>query len=498
VSIFVSVKRLFQHSAVYGMGHILNRLIIFLLIPVYTNTFAKEELGVYTLVYSYIAILTIIYSYGLDTAFFRFYILDDSPRGRGRIFSTAFLTICLSSFLFSLVIFLNTTYVADLVFSSQVHRLTIDLKYITRMAALILFFDSLMLMPFLILRAEEKPFQFIFFKFLNVIINFACNIFFIIILKRGIEGIFVANLISSAGTFTLMIPIALKHFRFSFHWPTFKDLMTFGLPYLPSTLSVNLMDTIDKIILEDLDSIETVGLYGPNAKLGMFMALFITAFRFAWHPFFLSTSKQENAKQVFQKVFTYVLLACSLVFLFFSLFIDNIVRLRVGSFSLLGEEYWGGTVIVPIIFLAYIVYAAYLNFIIGIYLEKKTKYLPLITGAGLAGNVLGLYALIPLLGFVGAAWSRVIAYIIMAGCLYIVGQRLYPIRYEWRRIGTMVVVVAGLFFLGRHTWFDSRVLFKFLIFVSYPVWLWIARFFHRKELTTVASFIRNPFNNKDT
>ena len=62
MSIAASVKKLFQHSAVYGMGHILNRRSTFLLIPLYTNTFARAELGVYTLVFSYIAILTIIYS----------------------------------------------------------------------------------------------------------------------------------------------------------------------------------------------------------------------------------------------------------------------------------------------------------------------------------------------------------------------------------------------------------------------------------------------------
>jgi len=385
MSITASVKKLFQHSAVYGMGHILNRLITFLLIPLYTNTFAREELGVYTLVFSYIAILTIIYSYGMDTAFFRFYILDDTPKGRDRIFSTAFITIILTSLAFSWAIYFFRVPIAADIFSVDVQKLSVNLPLMVSMGAGILFFDSLVLMPFLILRAEEKPLPFILFKFLNVVINFVCNIVLLVWMKMGVEGIFIANLISSALTFLLMLPVALGHFKFAFHWPTFKELFAFGIPYLPSTLSVNLMDTIDKIILERLDSVSIVGLYGPNAKLGMFMALFITAFRFAWHPFFLSTSKQENAKEIFTKVFTYVLLACSFVFVFFSLFIDDIVRLRFGHFSLLGEEFWEGTVVVPIIFLAYIFYAAYLNFIIGIYLEKKTKYLPFITGAGIVG-----------------------------------------------------------------------------------------------------------------
>ncbi len=490
MSITASVKKLFQHSAVYGMGHILNRLITFLLIPLYTNTFAREELGVYTLVFSYIAILTIIYSYGMDTAFFRFYILDDTPKGRDRIFSTAFITIILTSLAFSWAIYFFRVPIAADIFSVDVQKLSVNLPLMVSMGAGILFFDSLVLMPFLILRAEEKPLPFILFKFLNVVINFVCNIVLLVWMKMGVEGIFIANLISSALTFLLMLPVALGHFKFAFHWPTFKELFAFGIPYLPSTLSVNLMDTIDKIILERLDSVSIVGLYGPNAKLGMFMALFITAFRFAWHPFFLSTSKQENAKEIFTKVFTYVLLACSFVFVFFSLFIDDIVRLRFGHFSLLGEEFWEGTVVVPIIFLAYIFYAAYLNFIIGIYLEKKTKYLPFITGAGIVGNVIGLYALIPAFGYVGAAWARVFAYIIMATALYLVGQKLYPMRYEWGRLAKMALVVALLFFVGRSEAVITSIPLKALIFLAYPLVLWMTRFFDKSELAAAGRLLR--------
>ena len=492
MSIFAGVKRLFKHSMVYGMGHILNRMIIFLLIPLYTNTFPQDILGVYTLIFSYIAILTIVYSYGLDTAFFRFYILDDEKTGRDRIFSTAFITIFVTSLFFSVWMHLFRDRIAASIFSADIHALGLDLNHLITWSVGILFFDSLTLMPFLILRAEEKPGLFILFKFINVVLNFCLNWVLIVYLKMGIEGIFIANFIASAGTLLLMLPVCLHHFRFTFSWPTLLDLFKFGLPYLPSTLSVNLMDTVDKIILEKLGSVELVGLYGPSAKLGMFMALFITAFRFAWHPFFLSTSKQANAKDIFQKVFTYLLFACSLVFLFFSLFIDDIVRLRLGRFSLLGKEYWSGTVVVPIIFLAYIAYAAYLNFIIGIYLEKKTGYLPFITGAGILVNIIALYTLIPLFGFVGAAWARVLAYIVMAAALYVVSQRLYRVKYEWLRVLKMSAVVAVCFFLGKSALFSGHWLLKAALFLAYPTLLWAVRFYEKNELRTLRSLFKKP------
>jgi O-antigen/teichoic acid export membrane protein len=487
MSIFAGVKRLFQHSAVYGIGHILNRLITFALIPLYTGSFNPELFGVYTLLFSYIVIMTVIYSYGLDTAFFRFYIIEDTEKSRNRIFSTAYISVVVTSIVWSALIILFREPLANMLFQGESQLLPVNLPLMISLAAGILFFDSLMLMPFLIMRAEEKPVQFIFFKFLNVVINFICNIVLIVHLDMGVEGIFIANLISSGLTFLLLLPGSLKHFRFDFHWPTFKELFAFGIPYLPSTLSVGLMDAADKFILERLTNVEVVGIYGANAKMGMFMALFITAFRFAWHPFFLSTSKQENAKEIFKKVFTYVLLACSFVFLFFSLFIDEIVRidLKIGSFTLVDKEYWSGTVIIPILFLAYIFYAAYINFIIGIYLEKKTKYLPFITGAGVLGNIIALFTLIPAMGYVGAAWARVIGYVIMATALYFVGQKLYPVKREWGRVIKMVLVVAVFFFVGRSNYMMPQPWLKAALFLLYPVGLLVVGFYEKNELATV-------------
>ena len=105
MSVFQSITRLFKHSAVYGVGHIISRSIYFLLLPLFTNIFPRDEYGVVGLMFTYIAILTILYTYGLDAAFFRFYILDDSPEKRKVIFSTAFFTILATSVLFSTFLF---------------------------------------------------------------------------------------------------------------------------------------------------------------------------------------------------------------------------------------------------------------------------------------------------------------------------------------------------------------------------------------------------------
>ncbi len=489
MSIFNSIKRLFKHSAVYGIGHIVNRMIVFLLLPLHTNLFNEAEMGVAGVLFAYLAVFTIIYTYGLDTAFFRFYILEDSEEGKKRIMSTAFLTIFITSILFTLVLFFNSGFFANLLFDEQTHALNIDLTYLIKIICGILFFDALSFMPFLALRAEERPVMFIFFKFLNVIINVTFNAIYILGLKSGIEGIFLANFWASFLTVILQLPIIIKRFRFTLSVSTLKELLAFGLPYLPSTLSVSLMDTIDRPLLERMDSIDAAGLYSQGAKLGMFMALFVTAFRFAWHPYFLATSKQENAKAIFQKVFTYVILSCFAVYVGLTLFIEDIVRLNVGGFTILGSDFWPATKVVPVIFLAYIFYAAYLNFIIGIYLYKKTKYLPFITIAGMLGNVIANVTLIPVLGIMGAAWARVIAYIIMSISLYTVATKLYKVEYEWVRVIKIVIAAAIVYVLGIQPWIASSLILKSLLLVAFPVLLFVMRFFEQSELNKMKTIL---------
>ncbi len=482
MSVFKSIKKLLQHSAVYGVGHIVTRSINFLLLPLYTNVFPRQEFGVVGILFTYIAIMTIIYTYGLDSAFFRFYILEDKNSDRRLIFSTAFYTILFSSIIMTAALILAAKNLTGWLFSSESLQLGIPIPLLICMSAGILFFDALSFLPFLILRAEQKPIPFVILKFLNVLFNVGGNILFLLILDRGIQGVFFANLCASFLTFVFMLPLIFRHVGLVFSRPLLRDLFSFALPYIPSTLAVVIMDTIDRPLVERLIGLEAAGLYNAGVKLGMFMSLFVAAFRFAWHPFFLSTSKQENAKEIFSRIFTYVLFACLGVFLLLSIYLRDLTALKIHGYSLIGREFWDGMSIVPVVLLAYVFYAAYLNFLIGIYLYKKTKYLPPITVAGMIGNLAANFILIPHLGIMGAAWARLIAYVIMAVCLYQVARKLYPVDYEWGRILKLIGVVALAFFVGMSPTVQSSFWLKTAVVVVIPFMLLLTGFFQKSEI----------------
>ncbi len=479
---FASIKRLTSHSAVYGISTILGRAISFLLLPLYTHYLPQEAYGVVSLVLAYLGIMTIISTYGVDAAFLRYYILAGKEEEKRDIFNTGFWSILLMSTMILFISFFFASPLADWLLDSASYRDVIILM------AGILLFDSMMIIPFLLLRAEERSTLFVILKVANVIVNFLTTYFFVVNLGRGVEGVFEANLISSVFTFVTVLPVSLRHLRPTMRRTVYMDLLKFGLPYLPSTLSVYLVDVIDRFILKQLTDVATVGLYSAGCKLGMLMNLMIAAFRFAWHPFFLSTSKEPNAKAIFARIFTLFMLVCALCFLGASLFIDEFVHLKIGAKTLFGKDYWDSTSVVPAILLAYIFFGAYVNFIIGIHLEKKTYYLPFITGLAAVVKIAGTYALVPILGMNGAALGTTLAYLAMAVALYVFAQKLYYIQYEWTRLVKLVLITAAVFVLGYWIW--PAPWQKAILLAAFPIALFLMGFFEKGELQRVSALFK--------
>jgi O-antigen/teichoic acid export membrane protein len=93
-------KKLAGQTAIYGLSSILGRLLNYLLVPLYTRVFETGEYGVVTQFYAYAAFLNILFTYGLETAFFRF---NQTENNRPQVYSTALLSLLLNRLLLLLL-----------------------------------------------------------------------------------------------------------------------------------------------------------------------------------------------------------------------------------------------------------------------------------------------------------------------------------------------------------------------------------------------------------
>ena len=454
----MSIKSLGQQSFIYGAGHIASRGVTFLLLPLYTNVFSPEEYGIISLVFTFLGFMNVILHYGLDASFLKHYVPADS-KDRISILTNSYISIVLSTILIVSILILFSRQVTDLLFGS-------DLSQVSILAGGILFFDVLWSIHTLILRAEGKPVSYSLVSLLNVFLSLGLNLFLVLYLQMGVLGVLLSNLITSGVIFFATFPIIIKRISIStLSLKRWKKLMNFGLPFLPAGIFSMTLELSDRYILRYLTDLDTVGLYNAGYKLGMLMMLVVMGFNMAWQPYFLKKEKSET--KYIAKITTLIAAILGLLWILLIVWVEDIVRFQIGSFSFFGSQYWSSTQIVPIIALAYIFHAAYLLQIPGIFLMEKSSWITWVRGVGAITNILLNFLLIPSLGIIGAATATCLSFILMAVFIYFVNRKIFPINYEWNKI-IIIVFITFLIWVTIHQ-FSLNYYYKIGLTVVYPV-----------------------------
>ena len=158
------LKQLSKDTAIYGVSTIVGRFLNFLLVPFYTNIFLPDEYGLITNIYAFIAVLNIIFIYGMDAAYLKF-SKDEELGNEKDIFSTPYYSVLIFSLIFCLVIILIRIPIGISLAVSH------NYNYLFYFVAAILFTDSISAIPFIKLRIERKTRKFAAFKIVNIIIK---------------------------------------------------------------------------------------------------------------------------------------------------------------------------------------------------------------------------------------------------------------------------------------------------------------------------------------
>ncbi|MBT3501507.1 MAG: oligosaccharide flippase family protein [Candidatus Marinimicrobia bacterium] len=428
-----------MQSLIYGTGHVLVRFITFLLLPVYTNLFVPEEYGIVSLAFAYMAFMNVVLKFGLDAALMKKYVQAKTD-DRISFYTTAIGFFGGVSILYALINIFSASIMSKFILGID------DVQYWYYITAIICV-DILWSIPQLILRTEEKPYPFLIFSFINAFGTLGLNIYLVAKLGMGVKGVLASNAIASSVLFLLTMPITWNRVNLKgFSTEKFKEMMRFGLPFLPSGIFAMTMEVADRYVLKYLGNANDVGLYSAGYKIGSLMLLLVMGFNMAWQPFFLRLGKDDmNVRQLFSHITTLLASVMIYVWLLMFFWIGDLVKVSIGSFSLLGPEYWSAIHIIPIIAFGYVLDAMYLVQLPGPFLMEKSKWIMIVRGVGAMVN-LGLnFLLIPSYGYLGAAWATCLSFGIMAGFLFIVNRTLFPIPYEWRKL-ILIIITASIFF----------------------------------------------------
>jgi O-antigen/teichoic acid export membrane protein len=484
-------KKLFKQTAIYGLATVLPRMLSFLLVRVYTGILPTAEYGEVSIVLSWMVFFNVILSYGMETAFFRFY---NSETDKQNVIATSTISIFWSSifFLFGALIFRNA--LANLA--------NVDVQYITY-SIWILVLDALVIVPFSKLRANQRPMMYAAIKIGNVVVNLALNLFFLLLLPMIAETnpnsfignlyvenfeigyIFVANLLASLLTFVVLSPNYLFLNR-NFDKALWKKMMQYGLPILVAGIAFAVNEHFDKILLgfwlpENIAKSE-VGAYSACYKLGLFMVLFATAFRLGIEPFFFSHSGNENAPQTYAVITKYFVILGSLILLGVIVFADILKFLLLDN-----KSYWEAMKVVPLIILANFFLGIYNNLSVWYKLTDKTRIGAYISIVGAILTLVLNYLLIPKYSYYGSAIATIVAYGSMMIISYFLGNKYYPIPYDMNKIGGYLglsILFSIISFYG----------FRENYFVGIPLLIGFMYFIYHNEKETLNRILRRKIS----
>ncbi|CEN54519.1 lipopolysaccharide biosynthesis protein [Capnocytophaga canis] len=422
------LKKLFKHTFVYGLATVLPRVLTLLLTNFYTHKLEKQDFGIYSGLFVYLILGNVLLSYGMETAFFRFVNKETDKK---KVQSTALTSVTVSSFLFLVGAILLQNHIAE--------WLNYKVEYI-RLAIYILVLDALVVIPFAWLRNEGKSVIYALIKIGNVVVNLLLNLYFFLVLSNhidktdeGVVFIFMSNFIASLLTFLVLLPLYFR-IKFSFSVALWKQMMRYGFPVLIAGIAFAVNEGFDRVFLRMLLPVDTadatIGVYSACYKMGMFMTLFVTAYKLGVEPFFFSNAQDKNAPKTYALVTEYFILFGAFILLFITVFIDVLKYIIVSN-----SEYWEALWIVPVILLANLCLGIYHSLSVWYKVTDRTNFGAYVSVLGMFITVIVNFLLIPLISYKGSALATLATYFVMMSVSFWVGQKKYPIPYNIKKIG---------------------------------------------------------------
>jgi O-antigen/teichoic acid export membrane protein len=473
------ISGLFKNLAIYGLGDVATSIVSFLLLPIYVRFLSPVDYGAIGLLLSVEVVAKIVFRWGVDASFMRFYYDCETDTDRQRLASTIFWFLGLANGALLVLLLAAAPLLSRWLFGGPGYELPLRLVLANT------FVIGFYFLPFHVLRIRAEASRFATLTFARAAATLVARLMLIVGFGLGVLGFVLADLVVTT-IFTLVL---LRWFapliRPFFSGDVLRDSLRFGLPRVPHGVAQQIMAVADRYLLSLFAGLREVGLYSIGASFGLAMKLFLSAFEYAWAPFYFSMMKEPDAKATFRTVATYGVAVLVLLEAGLAAIARDIVRLMTTA------EFEPAFRVIPWIGLGVVFQGVYLLTSIGLNITQNTRFYPVATAIAAATSVTANIALVPRLGATGAGMANALAYAIQAGVAWWLSQRVYPVPLEYGRMARLAV--AGLL-----AWLVAASLPQTLppaigvlarggvVCALYPAFLWMLGFYDARELRTLA------------
>lgn len=421
------LRRLGKHSAIYGLGGLVSRILAVLLLPLYTRYLSPSDYGKVETLIALTTVVGIVLRMGIHGAFFRFYFDSPEPERRRLVVRTSFwFTMGMATVGLALGLLFSGK-LADLLFGSSSDAELVAAASVGLWAGMN--YEQITSL----FRVEERSVAFVGASVANILLTVGATLVLVVALEQGPIGVIVGNFTGTLLVYAVLLVYRREQLGLQLDRRLLREMNRFGIPLMPTALFLWTTNFSDRLFLVQLADTDEVGLYSVGVRIASAMVLILTAFRLAWPAFAYSIEDDREAKRTYAFVLTYLVLFTTWVASALALLSPWLVDwLAAPAF----DE--SSRVVGPLAF-STVAFAGYIVVAIGIGRAKRTQFNWVVTGAAAAVNVALNLLLIPRYGMMGAAVATIAAYTTMFAGMAWWARRVYPVPYQWRR----VTIAAG-------------------------------------------------------
>src|SRR5581483_34336 len=300
------VKRLGKHTAVYGLGGLVSRILAVLLLPLYTHYLGPRGFGKIETVVALTTVLVIVLRLGISSAFFRFYF-DTKDEGQRTL-------VVRTSFWFTMTMATAGLIVGCALATPIAHALKLgDDPWLVRAAFVGLWAQMNYEQLTSLFRVEERSVSFVIASVANVLITVGATVLLVVGLDKGPTGAVVGNFVGTLSVYLVLLAYRRYQLGLELSRDLLREMNRFGMPLVPSALALWAINFIDRLFLAQYKGQAEVGVYSVAVRISSAIVFLMIAFRLAWPAFAYSIDDDREAKRTYSYVLTYLLFVCAWV-----------------------------------------------------------------------------------------------------------------------------------------------------------------------------------------
>lgn len=422
-------------SFAYGIGILGRQAFLFLVLPVFTSFMPQAEYGVVAVLASSVAFMNTLTNAGLPAATFRMYNDVQDAQTRRILLGSSFWLF----FLFALILAGFLTFSAEnfsqLIFESPDYAIEVQI------VGGILVAETLINYGFILLRIQVRPFATSIQNLVLVISQVSLAAVLVRYYGLGAQGYFLGYLIGASITLLIMIWLVRRALCFRASWVQIRELLSYGIPLIPTTISMWALRLADRSLIARFVGLEQVAVYEIGYRIGWLVFLGVAPFNAAWPQFSFSIMHKKSAPKVYRDVLTFITAGWALLALMVIAFSPELV----GAVAPQSYEY--SIYIIPWVAVSAVFFGMYFVMSLGLKIEKKTYLLSLVAliaaGLNIGLNIL----LLPRIGILAAALNTFVAYFLLAVLSYFFSQRFFNIPLDWSRLAKILIASVSTFFI---------------------------------------------------